>query len=668
MDTGSKARQSSIFPGMVQFHRTSHGKSSGSYFAPLQLVEKAHSFKQCRSDSCSRSQSFRGQVYRPTVSRDNASVVGRVVGDAEQVELSQMSCSQSSVMEHHDSMSMKSSHMMLQHSQKYPPLHQNSSLSNASSHSSGGYSRNHQTRLPPLRSNFYQQSEDCDVPSHCNISTHNTAGTSLASMPAPARSVQSKRRSVSMFLQRMNPRRIGSPTPSLFRKSGEHSPTKGSSTRPSHLLPHSTLPHNSALSVTQSGDKTSSSSNSSFSENLELEARINERHHLPRLQSELKAFVDKSMESIEEKSTELDRKQSQMEEESRNHKKEQDTLFEGRLHELNDAFDSKANNLNRLFHEQKSNLKSEGACWTQGIRDAGDCQMQRLSQYSQVTLKKVHDVAKTAESFLSGYKQFHTEAVQALPNMIRPMLSKMISSMLPSALAEATVAEAPLSGCCKESSDSSNTSCIGNKSLALPTRPDTRSCERITTKKRRGASPGCDLGQLQTAYAAGPSKRVRRSKRIKHSSDKENLTPTSKTGQTRPCVTPGESPKEEDHVSPTTSSTPSPSPKRTMVMGKASKQAPVRSTKKRKISHGKSSVTPLESKRVPFVIELTNLHQSSSPLTQASAHHQTQRNMSPPRGSTLKRDKRRKSYGKARPSRKPSLSNDMSDDTFSFVY
>ncbi|KAL3945189.1 MAG: hypothetical protein SGBAC_000726 [Bacillariaceae sp.] len=374
------------------------------------------------------------------------------------------------------------------------------------------------------------------------------------------------------------------------------------------------------------------------------------------------------MKSMQEKFTELDRKKSQLENESKNRQREQDTLFEGRLHELSDAFDSKADSLNQIFDDQKSNLKSESAGWIHSIRDAGGCQMQRLSQYSQATLKNFHNAAKATESFLSAYKQTHTDTIQALPNLIRPILFKMMGSMLPSALSDAMIANATPSGSFKASSDNSKSTSIGNKSPSLTPRLDTCDREPNNTKKRRGSASGYDTGPSQTATATGSNKRLRRSKRIKHASDKDNLTPTYKIGQTRPCVTPGGSPKEDRIVS-INSSIRSPSPKKALVR-RAPKDAPASNNKKRKIALGKSPATPLHTKRIPFEVELTNFQLSSpsSPLTQASAYHQSQRNIARPKGLNLKRKKPRKSYGKASASRRVSLSNDLTDDTFSFVY
>lgn len=658
MDARSKVRQSSMFARFAQCHRPNQGKSAGSFFSPLQLEKKTHGFSQVRGDSCPHSLSFRSQAS--TVSRDIASVVGREVGFSKQpvepVELSQLSfSSQSSVIEYHES----SSPTMMQYSQNYPPLHQNSSSSNDSLNSSC-YNRGQQNRFAGHRSKTKQQVKESEELSHNNSSTHNSANTSAGSTSIHARLLQSKGGPKSKLWQRMTPRRIGTSTAPLLQIPGQHSMSKRQSSLQSNLFLQQKARQNSTPSVA-SRAKRSSSLSSSSSEITDIEERTNENQRLSHLQSELKAFVDKSMESIREKSTEFDRKKRQLEEESKNLQKEQDKVFQGRLHELKDDFDSKAANLNQLFDEKKSHLENESRSWIQRVGKAGNSQVQRLSDYSHATLTKFHGAAKATESLLRAYKETHTDAIQALPDMIRQMLSQVMNAVLPSISTEATLADTTVSASCKANSASRKSRSIGRKS-SIPTAKIETGIRESTTKRCRASSSCSGMGQSQITAGTGSNKRLRRSKRIRDTTDKENLTPPSKPGRTRPCVTPAEATNEENVPSMDVDIL-SPIPKKSLVR-RGRKDISTRGDKKRKILSGKSSVTPLNS--VPSEVEFSNI-QESSPLTQVSGHHQSLRNISRPKGSTLKRDKRRKSYGRARTPKKPLSTNYMSDDTFSFA-
>jgi exonuclease VII small subunit len=673
METRNTSRKSSKLAGLQFRNKPSIGSQRNDCFGPLQLMGKM------RAPIPTHNRGRRSFLSQCSVSRGSASVVGRIVGNngsSEPPEMSQMTCSQGSIAEHHDTVSARSGQSRLA-SLAFPPLHQNSSASSCSSADrrgsvqqsssvafSVGNGSNPYNAVPFSGNRLLPHHRRQEQSLHSTTSTHDRTSNPVANRASSSSTHSSSNRSLggpSQLLRRMNPRRIG--TSSMSRNSN---PTF-------RAPPIRLLAQPSSQGIISAGNASTNTTTSSLPNPSSEEANT-----LQSLHAELKSYFEKNIKSMEERTKEIERKQSQLDDSVRQCEGQQEQIDE-KLDSFDTIFDSRQNKLNQVYDERVSTMERKATLCIEIIDKAGESQLELLSKSFQASMKKVREATQTINSLADSFTQTYDQTVQALPSLIQPTLVKMVDSLYPmiqnkTSLSSSTAAPpSPITDASSKKASSEEDYDDDEVEVqqelsnnTIKSQPHRRS--HFTRKQKHSTTPS-NTKPLEDGAAPSSSKRrtQRRSKRAKDYSEKENKTPLSKMA--RPCVTPsGETPKRERFSPVDLKNTTKRKPVSNMTPKALTKTTP--KSKKRAFNNTVETFGSTKKKRVPLQVVADN-GECPSPLGEDSVNGLAEgkaTNISNPRGSSSRRVKRKQTYGRKRPLRSDSMQNEFLADSFTFCF
>jgi exonuclease VII small subunit len=679
METRNTSRKSSKLAGLQFRNKPSIGSQRNPRFGPLQLMGTM------RAPMPTHNRGRRSFWSQSSVTRDNASVVGRIVGNngsSEPPEMSQMTCSQGSIAEHHDTVTTRSGQSRFA-SLSFPPLHQNSSVSSCSSadrrgsvqqSSSAAFSvgngSNPYNAVPFLGNRLlpHHRRQEQSLHSTMSTSTHDRTSNPVANGASSSSTHSSSNRSVggpSQLLRRMNPRRIGTSSMSRNSKPTSRAPPTRLLAQPSS---QATLPAGNASTIAGTTTTTSSLPNPSSAEANKLQS----------LHAELKSYFEKNIKSMEESTKEIERKQSQLDNSVRQCEEQQEQIDE-KLDSFDTIFDSRQNKLNQVYDERVSTMEHKATLCIEIIDKAGETQLEVLSKSFQASMKKVREATQTINSLADSFTQTYDQTVQALPSLIQPTLMKMVDSLYPmvqnkTPLSSSTAAPpSPITDASSKKVSSEEDYDADEvevqQELSNNTTKSQSHRRSYFTRKHKHSTTPINTKSLKDRAAPSSSKRrtQRRSKRAKDYSEKENKTPLSKMA--RPCVTPsGETSKREPFSPADLKNTTKRKPVSSMTPKAMTKTTS--KTKKRAFNNVVETFGSTKKKRVPLEVVADN-GECPSPLGEDSMNGLAEgkaTNISNPRGSSYRRVKRKQTYGRKRPLRSDSMQNEFLADSFAFCF
>eukprot|EP00980_Cylindrotheca_fusiformis_P029746 scaffold23803_cov132-Cylindrotheca_fusiformis.AAC.10 len=598
-------------------------------------------------------------------SRDNCSILGRVVGNngfTEPPEMSQISCSQPSTADLHDIPRSRSSQSRCATALAPPPLHQNSSMSSSSS---TGIQGSIQQQAPAFRmprrsksSNksillrHRQQTRPIDSTPQGNL--HVAASVGSLSLAKSSSCQHRHAGEQSLLEKKMMPRRIGGASISTHVKS----PCRGAS------FVHAR--QSSQVSVLIDNRSTGGVTTMNPVPNP-VAVDINKLH------TELRMYFEKNMKRLEDKNERLEERSKEVERtqmHSMRRCKEQQELIDSKIESFDSKCDSRWKQINQdvaadltttVETETKSSIAKIRECSKteqKALITAGISVKESLTQHcNQYLVKMVEKVYQTVQKKMPW-------PLSSAPSPSSPITNEPFEKVSSSEVSDDSDGAEVLDVL------STNTT-AGNQ--ASPHSHFTRKRKHIATLTIKPKS-----NKNGTAMSTRRSKRKPKIASRYGDIDEENTTPPSKVA--RPCVTPSEeTPSNRERFAICDSNKAKSSKKQKQkkaisgVKAKSSKKETPKSKKRVVSASGGTKQKNAKNNKVPLEV-VVDSSECLSPLgidsasVIAPAEIKATR-ISAPRGLSSQRVKRKHTYGRKRPGLNSGLVNtEFSADSFDFAH